>query len=199
MKKLVLIASMLLSVSLFGEGFRNVKWGANLAEIKKSEISKKFIKSSEEQTQGKYYWNLDLYTFEDSLKSAGKFDVKYVLLENKLIQGSYSQKIKKGNLENYNKMKKNLEDKYGYPQGVYKSSSFLFENGEKNLSAEEILTWYIKDTKIDFILVKEKEFKIVYYTRDKDLVDFIWDKGFEKEREKEKKLMKDSEFIKSKI
>ncbi|WP_319201059.1 hypothetical protein [uncultured Ilyobacter sp.] len=199
MKKIVLIASMLLSVSLFGEGFRNVKWGANLAEIKKSEVSKKFIKSSEEQTQGKYYWNLDLYAFEDSLKSAGKFDVKYVLLENKLIQGSYSQKIKKGNLENYNNMKKNLEDKYGYPQGVYKSSSFLFENGEKNSSAEEILTWYIKDTKIDFILVKDKEFKIVYYTRDKDLVDFIWDKGLEKEREKEKKLMKDSEFIKSKI
>ncbi|WP_320047720.1 Hsp20/alpha crystallin family protein [uncultured Ilyobacter sp.] len=69
-------------------------------------------------------------------------------MENKLIQGSYSQKIKKGNLDNYNKMKEILEDKYGYSQGVYKSSSFLFENGKANSSAEKILTWYIKDTKV---------------------------------------------------
>ncbi|WP_319371564.1 hypothetical protein [uncultured Ilyobacter sp.] len=199
MKKFVLIAALFTSVSLFGEGFRLVEWGANLAEIKKAENNRKFIKSEEVQTQGKYIWNLDIYTFEDSLKSAGEFNVQYVLLEDKLIQGNYSQKIKNGDLENYNKMKKILEDKYGYPQGVYKSSSFLFENGRENSAEKKILTWYIKDTRIDLILKRDIEFQINYYTRDRELVDFILDKALEKEKEREKKLMKDSEFIKSKI
>lgn len=199
MKKIVSIAALIISISAFGEGFREVKWGSDLDSIKSAEGRRKFDKSEKVQTQGKYVWNLDIYSFEDSLKSAGKFDVQYVLLEDRLIQGSYSQKIKEENIENYSKMKKILEDKYGYPQGIYKSSSFLFENGKEDSKASEILTWYIQGTRIDLILNKGQNFKINYYVRDKELVDFILDKGLEKEKEREKEIMKDSEFIKTRI
>ncbi len=199
MKKVLALAALLLSMPTFAQNFRGLEWGQSIAEIREIEKNKNLDKTTETHTQGKYSWELDVFTFEDSFKSAGKFDVQYVLLDNKLIQGNYSKKIKKGELRNYKKMRKILEDKYGYPQGVYRSSSFFFDNGTEKSSAEEKLTWNLKDTQIDLVLNKNEMFEINYYTRKKELLNFIRDKGLEKEREQVKRMMKDSEFIKSKI
>ena len=199
MKRIILFLVFAGYISAFGGGFRSVEWGADIETIKKSEGGMGLEKTKKSQRKGRCTWEFDLYTFEDSLRSAGKFQVQYILLKDRLIQGSYSQELKGGNLDNYNKIRVLLEEKYGYPQEVYETRSFTFSDVRRDTVFKEIFTWHTTDTQIDLVLLKGQEFQINYYTRDRDLVDFILDTGLEEERKRKENLIKDNEFIKNKI
>ncbi len=197
MKKITLALALVLTVNAFGEGFRNVEWGSDLAAIKKSEKNKKMEVSKDVQKYGKYHWERHLYSFEDTLKSAGKFDVEYVMLKDKLIKGSYAQKIKDGDLTNYTKMQKILVDKYGAPQGSAERSSLVSKDGKEVRETEVILTWFGEKTRIDMKLINNEEYQISYLPTDEEIIKFVEESGLERERAREKELMKDSEYIKN--
>ncbi len=197
MKKITLALALVLTVNAFGEGFRNVEWGADLATIKKTEKNKKMEVSKDTQDYGKYHWERQLYSFEDSMKSAGKFDVEYVMLKDKLIKGSYTQKIKDGDLSNYTKMQKILVDKYGAPQGSAERSSLVSKDGKEKMESERILTWFGEKTRIDMKLTNNEKYQISYLPTDEKIIKFVEESGLERERAKEKELMKDSEYIKN--
>ncbi len=197
MKKITLALALVLTVNTFGEGFRNVEWGSDLATIKKTEKNKKMEVSKDVQEYGKYHWERQLYSFEDTLKSAGKFDVEYVMLKDKLIKGSYAQKIKDGDLTNYTKMQKILVDKYGAPQGSAERSSLVSKDGKEVRETEVILTWFGEKTRIDMKLINNVEYQISYLPTDEEIIKFVEESGLERERAREKELMKDSEYIKN--
>lgn len=197
MKKITLALALVLAVNAFGEGFRNVEWGSDLATVKKSEKNKKMEVSKDVQDYGKYHWERQLYSFEDSMKSAGKFNVEYVMLKDKLIKGSYTQKIKDGDLTNYTKMQKILVDKYGAPQGSAERSSLVSKDGKEVRETEIILTWFGEKTRIDMKLINNEKYQISYLPTDEKIIKFVEESGLEKERAKEKELMKDSEYIKN--
>jgi len=193
MKKITLALTLVLAVNAFGEGFRNVEWGADLATIKKTEKNKKMEVSKDTQDYGKYHWEKQLYSFEDSMKSAGKFDVEYVMLKDKLIKGSYTQ----GDLSNYTKMQKILIDKYGTPQGSTERSSLVSKEGKEKMESERILTWFGEKTRIDMKLINDEEYQISYLPTDEKILKFVEESGLERERAKEKEFMKDSDYIKN--
>jgi hypothetical protein len=195
MKKIVMLLSLLLTTSIFAEGFGNVQWGANYATIKKSEKGKKLKQEKLVETYGDYEWNETIYSLEKDLKSAGKFKMEYVLLKDRLIKGSYSQEIKNENLDNYNKIKKILFDKYGVTQNRYQTSFYKLEDKKEIRNTKEILSWDTKDTRIELVLINKEKFEINYYTRNEKLLDFIKETGLEKKRKEEKELLKDSEYI----
>ncbi|GLI55251.1 hypothetical protein PM10SUCC1_07660 [Propionigenium maris DSM 9537] len=197
MKKITLALALVLAVNAFGEGFRNVEWGSDLATVKKSEKNKKMEVSKDVQDYGKYHWERQLYSFEDSMKSAGKFNVEYVMLKDKLIKGSYTQKIKDGDLTNYTKMQKILVDKYGAPQGSAERSSLVSKDGKEVRETEVILTWFGEKTRIDMKLINNERYQISYLPTDEKIIKFVEESGLERERAKEKELMKDSEYIKN--
>lgn len=199
MKKITLALTLVLAVNAFGEGFRNVEWGSDLAAIKKNEKNKKMEVSKDVQDYGKYHWERQLYSFEDTLKSAGKFNVEYVMLKDKLIRGSYTQKIEDGDLTNYTKMQKILVDKYGAPQGSAERSSLVSKDGKEARKTEVILTWFGEKTRIDMKLINNEEYQISYLPTDEEIIKFVEESGLERERAREKELMKDSEYIKNLI
>lgn len=198
-KKHVLLMGILISTSVFASGFRNVEWGEGYKKIQQQEKSKKLEKTNKSESYGNYNWENTIYSFKDDLKSAGKFDVSYTLLKDKLIKGSYSQKIENSNLDNYEKMRKILIDKYGQIQNRYSSSYYENDGKKETKSNKETSVWYSEKMKIELSLVDNEKFEINYYTLDKKMLDFIKDIGLEKQREKEEKLLEDSDYIKKLI
>lgn len=199
MKKLVILLSLLIAITSFSEGFRGVEWGSGLKTIKKTEKGKKLnLESRNEEYKSrekKYEWKKDFYSFKDRLKSAGEFDVSYILLKGKLIEGKYSQKINKKNLKNYKKVKRLLKEKYGDPSSFYETSSFNSYNGKIKRERKVVVGWFSDDTKIELANINDEIFEINYYTLDKDLLDFIKESGLEKERAREKEILKDKDEI----
>lgn len=197
MKKMTLLLGVILAVNAFGSGFRDSQWGSDLASIKKAENNKRMKKTEDVQEYGKYHWDREIYSFEDSLKSAGKFDVEYVMLKDKLIEGRYIQKIKDGNLEGYKKMERILVEKYGGPQGSYIRNSAVVKDGKEEVAGERTLVWNTEGTRIELRLLNNKSYEISYIPTSKEILDFVKDAGLEKEKAKEKELMKDSDYIKN--
>lgn len=196
MKKiLTVLLSFILATSILADDFRGLDWGSGYKDIKKTEKSKKITKRNNVENYNNYQWNQEIYTLKDQLKSAGTFDVQYTLLKDKLIKGSYSQEIKKGDLKNYTKIKKILNKKYGDSQNRYKTSFYEYDGKKEVRQAKEFISWYKNDTKIELELINNEEFRINYYTQDKKLLEFIKETGLEKQRKEEKELMKDSEYI----
>ncbi|MGB6130096.1 MAG: hypothetical protein WBG30_15245 [Psychrilyobacter sp.] len=196
MKKiLTILLSLALATSILAADFRGTDWGDGYKTIQKNEKSKKITKKENTENYKNYQWNQEIYSLKTDLKSAGTFEVKYTLLKDKLIKGSYSQEIKNGDFKNYNKVMKILNKKYGDSQNRYQTS-FYESNGKKEVKNNKIvLSWYENDTKIDLELVNNTEFHVNYYTQDKELLKFIKETGLEKQRKAEKELMKDSEYI----
>ena len=192
---LTVLLSLILATSILADDFRGVGWGSGYKDIKKAENSKKMTKRNNIENYNNYQWNQEIYTFKDQLKSAGTFDVEYILLKDRLIKGTYSQKIKKGDLKNYTKIRRILNKKYGDSQNRYKTSFYEYDGKKDIRQTKEILSWYRNDTKIELELTNNEEFRINYYTQDKKLLEFIRETGLEKQREEEKELMKDSDYI----
>lgn len=196
MKKiLTVLLSVILATSILADDFRGVDWGSGYKDIKKTEKSKKITKRNNVENYNNYQWNQEIYTLKDQLKSAGTFDVQYTLLKDRLIKGSYSQEIKKGDLKNYTKIKKILNKKYGDSRNRYKTSFYEYDGKKEVRQTKEFISWYKNDTKIELELINNEEFRINYYTQDKKLLEFIKETGLEKQRKEEKELMKDSEYI----
>lgn len=194
-KLLVVLLSLVLATSILAADFRGSDWGIDYKSVQKKEKSKKMTKKNVTENYKNYEWKHEVYSFKDKLKSAGTFEVKYTFLKDKLIKGSYSQEIKNGDLKNYTKIMKILNNKYGDSQNRYQTS-FYESNGKKEVKNNKIvLSWYENDTKIDLELVNNTEFYINYYVQDKELLKFVKEAGLEKQKKAEKELMKDSDYI----
>jgi hypothetical protein len=173
MKKFIILLSLIFSTSIFAEGFIDVPWGAGYKEIKKAEKGHKLKKKEVVEKFGDYVWNETIYTTEKDLKSAGTFKVEYILLKDKLIKGRFSQKIKNGNLDNYNKIKSILFSKYGNNNGQFITSYYKTEGDKEYIQKKEVLSWDTEDTRIELVLINQDEFMINYYTLDDILIKFI--------------------------
>lgn len=194
-KLLIILLSLALATSILAADFRGVDWGNGYKTIRKNEKSKKITKKENIENYKNYQWNQEIYSLKANLKSAGTFEVKYTLLKDKLIKGSYSQEIKNGDLKNYTKIMKILNKKYGESQNRYQTS-FYESNGKKEIkNTKEVLSWYKNNTKIDLELINKTEFHINYYAQDKELLKFIQEIGLEKQKKAEKEMMRDSDYI----
>ncbi len=199
MKKWTALMSLLIATSSFAGGFRGVDWGSDLKTINKAEKGKSLNLESrhEEYKSGdrKYEWEKEFYSFKDRLRSAGDFEITYILLKGRLIEGKYYQKIDKGNLKNYKKVKRILEEKYGEASGLYETSSFRSYNGDIRRERKKVIRWFVDDTKIELVNINDEMFEINYYTLNRELLDFIKESGLEKERDREKEILKDKDEI----
>lgn len=194
-KSLMILFSLTLATSILAADFRGSEWGSGYKTIQKNEHSKKITKKKNVESYKNYEWNEEIYTLKDSLKSAGTFKVKYTFLKDKLIRGSYSQEIKDGDMKNYTKIMKILNNKYGESQNRYQTSFYKSDGKKEVKNTKKVLSWYKNDTKIELELINDSEFNINYYTQDRELLKFIKETGLEKQRMAEKELMKDSEYI----
>ncbi len=197
-KIIAVVFGILFCTTLFAENFRKSEWGDSLEQVKKLEKGITFKKdvSVEKKTVSgnKYEWEKELYSFKENIKFMGDFDVTYIFLKNRLISGKYSQDIENKNLNNFNRMKEVLNEKYGNYNYIKENSSYILVDGNRESQYTKTYVWNLADTLINLVLIDNKKFEVTYFTKDRDLLDFIKNTGLEKQKiegEKRKKENRD--------
>ncbi len=200
MKKLIVIfLGLLFCTASFAGNFRKAEWGFSSEQVKNLEKGVTFKKNTSVETKTisgkKYEWEKETYSFKEKVKFMGDFNVTYTFLKDKLISGKYSQEINGGNLDNFNRMKEILNEKYGNYSYVKENSSYLFVDGKKEIQYTKTYSWDLPDTVVKLVLVDDKEFEVDYFTKKKELLDFIRDTGLEKQKIKYEKRKKENKSI----
>ena len=198
-KVITVVLGILFCTTLFAGNFRNAEWGDSLEQVKKLEKGAKFKKdvSVEKKTVSgnKYEWEKELYTFKENIKFMGDFDVTYIFLKNKLISGKYSQGIENKNLNNFNRMKEVLNEKYGNYDYVRENSSYALVGEKRESQYTKTYVWNLPDTIVNLVLIDSKKFEVAYFTKDRELLDFIKNTGLEKQKIEGEKRKKENRTI----
>jgi len=161
-------------------------WGASAKDVlAKEKVESVLLKQNNKgkkivtfKGNYQYTYNVDEYSFVDTLENLGEFTVTYYFLKNKLFKASYIKEFKtikiikksnepKGKVEkiidesdnNFEKMKQYLIWKYG--------------NNYKTYGLNDNFEWNTMESKIVLNLYSGRNYSVEYYANTEIMKDFI--------------------------
>lgn len=177
----------LISINIFANDFRGNPWGSSSKEVLEKEklktiLLKESVKSKKFSTfkgDFQYSYNVDDYSFTDTLEDLGEFDITYSFLKDKFFKATYTKEFKEiktakitkksketnsiipteQNDKSFEKMKQYLIWKYGKDYKTYGFyDNFEWNNGRSKI----ILNLYIG-----------RNFTVEYYADTELMKEFI--------------------------
>ena len=161
-----LIIFIILSINILALDFRNNNWGDSVNDMLKIENLREInykenfnTKTFNTHIKNFFYnYNIDEYSFPDSIGTLGTFKVTFSFLKNKLYKGTYTKEIKE-NDNTFEIIKQYLIWKYG-------------EN-YKTYGIDDCFEWTTDNTKIVLNLFLGRNYTIEYYANSDEMKNFI--------------------------